>query len=119
VIEAPRDSPSCPASLVYNASNAAPGTEERNPTREMHHARTVETARYDCPGSWLLGNAAKLGALDHTLWGPGLPRSRSSVSRVRGRGRGPQPRSRSRRKPHGSRAHGAPRTRCWFCSWDL
>src|SRR5262249_55252168 len=37
------------------------------PHKEMHHADANETARYDCPGSWLLGDGTKLGALDHTL----------------------------------------------------
>src|SRR3546814_7315840 len=37
---------------------------------------------------------------------------RSSVSGVRGRGRSAQPRSIAHRAPHGSRDHGAPRSRC-------
>src|SRR5262245_2632653 len=36
-------------------------------SRRRHHAHAIETSRYDCPGSWLLGDAAKLGTLDPAL----------------------------------------------------
>src|SRR5262245_5595400 len=35
--------------------------------KEANYAHVVETAGYDCTRSWLLGDAAKLGALDPPL----------------------------------------------------
>src|SRR5262245_40830226 len=40
---------------------------EKATHKETHHAHPIKTSRYDRAGSWLLGDATKLGALDPAL----------------------------------------------------
>src|SRR5262245_43982670 len=54
------------AATVFGLGSGA-RTRRANPTRRCNHAHAIERARYDCTGSWLLGDVAKLGALDHAL----------------------------------------------------